>query len=396
LLAAAGWPPPADNKKLQGLPKKMPQQNMGRTWVEVDCAALIGNVAVARDAAGQAAVMAVVKADAYGHGIADVTSQLSGHVDAFGVATLAEALTVRQAVGKSHMIMVLGALLAEEREAALRSGLHITVSSIDEARQYSELAAALDCSCPVHLVADTGMGRLGLLTGEFSAAATQIATMPNLAIEGFATHFPSADEDQQFTEHQIGRFRELCRQTGLSPRWVHLANSAGILRFGKAGGNMVRPGLIIYGIAPVTGSHHAGKLSPALEWKARITQIRNLPEGSGISYGQTFVTPRQMKVATVAAGYGDGYPRSLSGTAAEVIIANHRCPILGRVTMDMLMADVSHLETAPVPGDTVILLGGKNDPVTAAELAEKTGLIPWEILTGISPRVSRVMINNNN
>ncbi|MCP4846603.1 MAG: alanine racemase [Verrucomicrobiaceae bacterium] len=371
----------------------MSPQNLGRTWVEIDSAALIDNVSVARDAAAQAAVMAVVKADAYGHGITEVTSQLSQHVEAFGVATLTEALIVRQAVGKSHMIMILGALLAEERETALLAGLHVTVSSIDEARQYSELATALDCSCPIHLVADTGMGRLGLLEEGFPAAATQIATMPNLSIAGFATHFPSADEDQELTKHQISRFHELCHRTELSPPWIHLANSAGILGFGKAGGNMVRPGLMLYGIPPVADSRHAGKLNPALEWKARITQVRNLPEGSGISYGQTFIASRAMRVATIAAGYGDGYPRSLSGTGAEVIIANRHCPLLGRVTMDMLMADVSHLDTAPVPGDTVTLIGGQIAPITTAELAGKSGLIPWEILTGISPRVSRVMMN---
>ena len=372
----------------------MPPQNLGRTWVEIDSAALIGNVILAREAAEQAAVMAVVKADAYGHGLAGVTSQISLQVDAFGVATLAEALTVREAVGASSMVMVLGALLDEEREPALLSKLHVTVSSLHEAREYNELAVALGSSFPIHLVADTGMGRLGFLENEFVAAATQIATMPGLTIEGFATHFPSADEDQKFTENQARRFLDICRQTGLKPPWIHLANSAGIIGFGNAGGTMVRPGLMLYGIPPVAGSKHADRLNPALEWKSRITQVRKLPAGSGISYGQTFVTTQETRVATIAAGYGDGYPRSLSGTAAEVIIAGRRCPLLGKITMDMMMADVSHLETAPSPGDTATLIGGDNDaPVTVVELAKNADLIPWEILTGISPRVTRVMMN---
>jgi len=372
----------------------MPPQNLGRTWVEIDSAALIGNVILAREAAEQAAVMAVVKADAYGHGLAGVTSQISLQVDAFGVATLAEALTVREAVGTSSMVMVLGALLDEEREPALLSNLHVTVSSLHEAREYNELAVALGSSFPIHLVADTGMGRLGFLENEFVAAATQIATMPGLTIEGFATHFPSADEDQKFTENQARRFLDICRQTGLKPPWIHLANSAGIIGFGNAGGTMVRPGLMLYGIPPVAGSKYADRLNPALEWKSRITQVRKLPAGSGISYGQTFVTTQETRIATIATGYGDGYPRSLSGTAAEVIIAGRRCPLLGKITMDMMMADVSHLETAPSPGDTATLIGGDNDaPVTVVELAKKAGLIPWEILTGISPRVTRVMMN---
>ena len=216
--------------------------------------------------------------------------------------------------------------------------------------------------------------------------------MPNLTISGFATHFPSADEDQELTKFQIDQFRTLSKRTELSPQWIHLANSAGILGFGKAGGNMVRPGLMLYGIPPVTASPHARQIHPTLEWKARITQVRNLPEGSGISYGQTFITPQKMKVATIAAGYGDGYPRNLSGTGTEVIIGNRRCPLLGRVTMDMLMADVSDLEVTPAPGDNVTLIGGQNNPITVAELADKSNLIPWEILTGISPRVSRFMV----
>ncbi len=380
-----------------GILSTMPPQNLGRTWVEIKPAALIDNVNLARSASGNAAVMAVVKADAYGHGLTGIASELSPQVEAFGVATLAEALTVRKAVGETPMVMVLGALLADERESALLAGLHVTVSSLDEARAYSDLAVALDSYFAIHPIADTGMGRLGFLEDEFTSAATQISSMPGLAIEGFATHFPSADENPEFTEKQITRFLELCRQTGLTPPWIHLANSAGILGFGKAGGNMVRPGLMLYGIPPVPGHKNAGKLKPALEWKARITQVRNLPAGSGISYGQTFVTAKATRIATVAVGYGDGYPRRLSGSATEIFIAGQRCPLLGRVTMDMIMADVSLLETAPSPGDTATLIGGNNgNPITVTELAEKAGLIPWEILTGIAPRVARVMIPADN
>jgi alanine racemase len=371
----------------------MPPQNLGRTWVEIDSAALTGNVSISRDASGGAAVMAVIKADAYGHGIAGVSRELCSMVDAFGVATLSEALTVRDTVGKGPMIMILGALLADERESAILSGLHVTVSSLGEARAYSDLASTMDATVSIHLVADTGMGRLGFLENEFAAAAPQISVMPGIVIEGFATHFPSADENPAFTEHQIARFLQICAQAGVTAPWIHLANSAGILGFGNAGGNMVRPGLMLYGISPVAGNKYADKLKPALEWKSRITQVRNLPAGAGISYGQTFVTTRATRIATLAVGYGDGYPRSLTGAAAEVIIAGRRCPLLGRVTMDMMMADVSHLETAPSPGDTATLIGGDNEtPITATELAQKAGLIPWEILTGISPRVKRVLI----
>ncbi len=372
----------------------MPPPNPRRNWIEVDPDALVHNARAARAAAGGAAVMAVVKADGYGHGLREVTRALAPEVEAFGVATLAEALAVREAVAPGAMVMVLGALLPDEREPALRAGIQVTVSSRDEAEAYNALALESGTPAPVHLVVDTGMGRIGFLEGDFAGAAREVAELPGLEVVGMATHFPSADGDAEFTAGQIGRFAALCADTGLEPRWKHLANSAGVLGFGAAGGNMVRPGLMLYGAQPAGDG--PGGLRPALRWRARITQVRLLPAGSGVSYGRRFVATGPTRVATVAVGYGDGYPRHLSGSGAEVSVSGRRCPLLGNVTMDQIMVDVGACDPPPAPGDIATLVGasgGDAPAITVEELARRAGTIPWEILTGIGPRVARSTIS---
>ena len=361
-----------------------------RTWVEIDPNALRTNLYYAREQAEGADVMAVVKADAYGHGFAETIKALDSEVSAFGVATLNEALAVMSVTKKTTDIMILGALLPDEREDAVSAGLHVTISSLVEAKEYNKIGQRTSSRVKSHLVLDTGMGRLGFTEEDFISEVHQISSLPYIKIEGAATHFPCSDRDLEFTKNQIKKFEAIIKESKLKAQWIHLANSAGIINFGNAGGNMIRPGLMLYGISPTNDPGH--KLKPAMEWKARITQIRKLPPGSGISYGQTFVTDRNTLVATVAVGYGDGYPRSVSGNGAEVVIQGNRCPVLGRVTMDMIMIDVSELTPSPCPGDEVTLLGGQMaEPIPATELASKAKTIPWEILTGISPRVERLI-----
>ena len=361
-----------------------------RTWVEIDPNALRTNLCQASELADGAEVMAVVKADAYGHGFACTIKALDPEVSAFGVATLNEALAVMSVAEKTTDIMVLGALLPDEREEAVNAGLHVTISSSLEAKEYNEIGERTGSRVRAHLVLDTGMGRLGFTDKDFISECPQISSSSNIEIEGIATHFPCSDGDLEFTRNQIEKFTTIIQESKLKARWIHLSNSAGVINFGNAGGNMIRPGLMLYGICPTNRSNH--KLRPAMEWKTRITQVRELPYGSGISYGQTFITEKNTSVATVAVGYGDGYPRSVSGNDSEVIIKDKRCPVLGRVTMDMIMVDVSDLDPLPCHGDEVTLLGGQmTEAITAKELASKAGTIPWEILTGISPRVERII-----
>ena len=365
-----------------------------RTWAKIDLAALAGNArACVRIAGKKARLMAVVKADGYGHGITEVASALASlpEVWGFGVANLEEAQTIAAAIGKQQTVLILGPVLPAERGAAVAGGFAVEVSSEDEARAFSEIGERCDRSVAVHVTVDTGMGRMGVLPAEFSDLVKCIRGLDGLSLDGVATHFPSADEDEGFTRKQIAEFRAMVASADLpSSVLVHAANSAGVLAFSESLDftQLIRGGLALYGVAPV--APHSDELKPVLSLTSRVTLVRDLPADHGISYGRTFVTDRPTTVATVGIGYGDGYPRGLSGNGADVLIDGHRCPLLGRVTMDQIMVDASALETRPQPGDEAVLIGGD---IGTAEIAEKAGTIPWEILTGITQRVTRVYLS---
>jgi alanine racemase len=362
-----------------------------RTWAEIDLTALADNArACARIAGENARLMAVVKADGYGHGIVEVVSALAAlpRVWGFGVANLEEAQTIAAAIGEGQTVLILGPVLPEEREAAVEGGFAVGVSSENEARAFSEIGSRCGKTVSAHVTVDTGMGRMGVLPAKFSALIECVCGLNRLKLDGVATHFPSADEDGEFTRKQIAEFQTLVEGADLPPTvHVHAANSAGVLAFSEALNftHLVRCGLALYGVAPVPP--HAEELQPVLSLKSRLTLVRDLPAGRGISYGRTFVTDRPTTVATIGIGYGDGYPRSLSGNGAEVLIAGQRCPLLGRVTMDQIMVDVGALETRPNVGDEVVLIG---DEISTTEIAHKAGTIAWEIFTGITQRVTRV------
>ncbi len=359
-----------------------------RTWAEIDAAALRHNLSVARDLAGPGRdLMAIVKADAYGHGLDEVASVLAGDVSTFGVACVQEGLRVR-AVAPGR-IFLLGPALPHERPIAVKNDFTVTVSTGEEIRAFAAFGKPLK----VHLAVDTGMGRIGCRPEEAPALAAQIQACLELQLEGFYTHFPSADEDEHFTRSQIAGIDTLLRHLPSFPQ-VHLSNSAGLMAFGleQPFANLARPGLMLYGISPI--ARLQPKLRPVMSLKTRVTLTRTLPAGHGVSYGRTFLTSRPTQVATLAAGYGDGYPRHLSGHGADVLIGGIRCPLLGRVTMDQIMVDVSHLDPPPEPGSEAVLIGNQgSESILASELAQKAGTIPWEILTGITRRVRRVYLH---
>ena len=362
-----------------------------RAWAEIDLAVLADNArACARIAGQNARLMAVVKADGYGHGIREVVTALAplAEVWGFGVANLAEAQSIAAAIGSEQSVLILGPVLPSEREAAVAGGFAVEVSNEEEARSFSEIGSRCGTRASVHVTIDTGMGRMGVLPEKFPELIDRIRTLEGLSLAGVATHFPSADEDESFTVDQIAQFQQLVDGVDLpSSVLLHAANSAGALAFSDALDftHLVRAGLALYGVAPVT--QHAEEVRPALTLKSRVTLVRDLPAGHGISYGRTFITERATTVATIGIGYGDGYPRSVSGNGAEVLIAGQRCPVLGRVTMDQIMVDVSALEKRPQAGDEVVLIG---DGISATEVAEKAGTIAWEVFTGITSRVVRV------
>jgi alanine racemase len=332
--------------------------------------------------------MGVVKANAYGHGVGPVAQALVGHVDMYGVATVSEAEELRGHLPDAP-IFILGPALPDERARVVAARFVPAVSTIEEARDYAALAGAEPLA--VHLKIDTGMGRIGILEEHAVEVAREILALRGLNVTGLASHLPVADEDDAFTRDELARFHRVVRklrEAGVAHPVVHVENSAGIIAYPAQAGDMVRAGLMLYGSAPIPSFQP--RLRAVMTWKTRITLVRDMPAGHGISYGRTFMTPKPMRIATLAVGYADGYQRHLSNRGAEVLIGGRRCPVLGRVTMDQILADVSALPQVAV-GDEVVLMGRQDsEEIFAAELAEKSGTIAWEIFTGVGRRVERV------
>lgn len=355
-----------------------------RAWAEIDLAALKQNLEVARAASG-GALMAVVKAGAYGHGLEEVTKALAAaDVAFFGVANVGEARRIQHA-GVTTRLYLLGATWAGEREEIVARDWTPCLSSLEEAEHFNRLALAAGKRLKVHLAVDTGMGRGGFLPDHLVESMPAMDRMTHLEIEGIGSHLPSADEDEEFTRGQVACYRGILDQLGGAARfkWRHLLNSAGLLAYDRGACNLARPGLILYGVSPLPGFQD--QLATVMTLKSRVTLVRTLPAGHGVSYGRQFVTTQLTRVATIGIGYGDGYPRAVSGQGAEVSVHGRRCPILGRVTMDQIMVDVT--EAGEVnEGDEVEMFGAH---IPVAEIAAKAGTIIWEIFTGITPRVVR-------
>lgn len=379
------WPFPMTSSEIPFILSTTLKLNpLRRCWVEIDLSALRHNARALRELSPRQNLMAVIKADAYGHGLERVAEALCDDVEWFCVANVNEALRLRAALKATcRPILLLSPITPDECETVVANDFSSSVSSVEEIREFQQVAGRLGKTANLHAVADTGMGRMGACPADWQELVEAILESPDCHLEGVATHFPNADEDTEFTRKQIRSFRDLI--AGLDCE-VHLSNSAGIIDFSAQidFATLARPGLALYGISPDCDKNV--DLKPVMTLKSRVTLVRSVPAGTTISYGSTFTAGQPMKTASIAVGYGDGYPRHLSGQGAEVVIDGSRCPVLGRVTMDQIVVDVSHLETVK-SGDEVVLMG---EEVPATELAEKSGTIPWEILTGITSRAERV------
>ncbi len=337
-------------------------------------------------------IMVTIKADAYGHGLIPLAKKLQqGKVDYFGVASIDEGIKLRQA-GIKLPILVLGVVLKEHVRALLKHNLQATVADFEFARALSKIASRLKMPAVVHLKVDTGMGRIGLAHSRAFELIKKIHGLDFIKIEGIFTHFPLADFNQDFTESQISAFYGLVeelRSSGIRIPLAHAANSSGLARHRKGHFNMVRPGLIIYGLYP-TGLPKVN-LKPLLSLKTKIVFVKRVPKDSGISYGLTYITKKDTTVVTLPIGYGDGYPRNLSNLG-PVLIKGKRFTISGRVCMDQVMVDVS--DTQVRVGDEAVLIGrqGKHK-ITTEELAQLSATIPYEIVCGLGSRIPRVYID---
>ena len=365
----------------------MSSLGQNRCWAEIDCAALRYNARVARERVGRStSLLAVVKANGYGHGMVEVAKILCDEVDLFGVANLGEALELRDAVA-TRPIMLLGPALPEEQETICSAGFIPSISNLEEARAFAGNPAG------INFAIDTGMGRMGCWQDDAIAELEKMARIPGLMVHSISTHLPVAEEDATFTERQIAQFdalvREMCRRVPGNYK-VHVLLSAGILGFPQHRFDMVRAGLMLYGSSPIPDGQRF--LRPVMALKSRVALLSELPAGRSVSYGRTFVTTRKTCVATISAGYADGFPRSISNQGGEVLIGGRRCPLLGRITMDLMMADVTEVPGVRL-GDEVVLIGKQGaEEILAEEVAERSGTITWKIFTGIGSRVRRMYL----
>ena len=364
----------------------MPATSPPRAWAEIDLGAIRHNLNVVKQAAKGEYYMPVVKAGAYGHGLEPVCRTLDSEgIAFFGVANVGEARRISQA-GCRTRPYILGPAFPEEREEIVLNGWRSFISTMEEAEHYNSLARLYGKTLPIHLSVDTGMGRGGFLPDQLEELLSRLGELDSLHPEGLGAHLPCADEDREITLRQIALFERMAARIRekLPLKYCHLANSAASLDYEIPSNNMCRPGLVLYGFSPID-SPWASQLRPAMALFSRLTVVRTLPEGHGISYGGTYVTDHPTRVATVGIGYADGYLRSLAHKGARVMVDGVSCPLLGRVTMDQIIVDVSRAPHAE-PGMTAEIMG-PHIPVT--ELAEKAGTISWEIFTGIGPRVPR-------
>lgn len=337
-----------------------------------------------------------IKANAYGHGMELVAEALVGlGYEKLCVAHVGEA-AVLHAAGIRARILVLSASLPEHAEALVHYGCEVTVCTMEMVEALAAAAARAGRSVTVHIKIDTGMSRIGIRPEATSAFLRRCRSLSGIEVSGLMSHFARADEaDKSFSQLQLERFDQATQGETLTVR--HIANSAAIFDLVEARCDAARPGISIYGLRPSAEivNHRVEELKPVLSWKTRITYLKEVPMGTGLSYGHSFRTLRPSLIATVPVGYGDGFSRALSNNCA-LLVQGRRCPQLGRITMDQCLIDVTELRGRVRLGDEAIIIGRQgNEEISADELAAKLGTINYEIVTAISARVPRRVVNDS-
>ncbi len=361
------------------------------TRAEVLLDAIGHNLRVVRGAAPGRKVLAVVKADAYGHGIVPVARQLQAEgVDGFGVALAEEGLELREA-GIDRAILVLNGINGDAHREIIRAGLTPVLYELPEARAFDAVSGGRPVD--VHLKIDTGMGRLGVPVGALSDFLRELRRYPSIRIAGLMTHLSTADEDPEYVAEQLSVFSHaqgLVRRFGHEPSVLHAANSAAVFRHPESHFDWVRPGLALYGYAGNDAID--APLRPAMRWRTEVLRLRTLQPGESAGYGRSYRAVTETRLATLPVGYGDGLLRSASNRG-HVLIHGTRCAIVGNIAMDLTTVDVSALHRIEV-GDEVLLLGEQDgETLDARDLAAAAQTIPYEVLTNVSRRVPRVYLN---
>jgi alanine racemase len=364
------------------------------TVVEVSLGRLTDNFRAIQAAVAPAVVMPIVKANAYGHGLVPVARHLAAlGARSLGVAFLEEAMALREA-GLTLPILVMGGILGDQIPLFLRHRLILTASSIDKVRQIDQAARDLGVTAQVHLKIDTGMERIGVHYYSAQGLLERASDCRHVKVAGIYSHFANADAaDLTSARVQLARFLEVLTwydKRGVTPPLRHMANSGAVLQLPESHLDLVRPGILLYGVYPSDEVKRSIAVQPALSWKSRVVYFKVVQPGHPVSYGSTWQSDHPVRVVTIPVGYGDGYFRALSNVA-QVVIRGKRYPVAGRVCMDQIMVNLEW-ESA-YNGDEVVLIGeGNGERITCEDIAGWAGTIPYEVLTNINTRVPRVYV----
>ena len=386
--------------------KELPQKidlnsgNLARVYAKIDEDAVLFNIAQMKaNLSPKTELMAIVKTDAYGHGADYLSEVIEEEVCGFGVATVEEAVSLRRH-GRKKMILILGYVHESLFPTVISEDISIDVYSLETCKKLSDIAEKLKKAAKVHFKLDTGMSRLGVLANQASLdLLEEISRLPYIEVEGIFTHFSSADEmDKTSAWQQLLLYQEFIRKAeerGITTSYYHCANSAGIIDMRETDFNLVRAGIALYGFYPSDEvCMDRVELKPVLSLISHVVMVKDVAAGVGISYGSTYVTPKQERIATIPVGYGDGYPRALSN-CGYVLIHGKKAPIRGRICMDQFMVDVSEISDVCV-GDEVILVGrDQEECITVEELCSLVGnTFHYEFICNLGKRIPRVHVRN--
>ncbi|MFO8061900.1 MAG: alanine racemase [bacterium] len=364
-----------------------------RTWAEINLDNLINNLNSIKDfLKDDTLILAAVKGNAYGHDSVIVSDELSEHIDYFGVASVDEGIELRKN-SIDNPILVLSPTLTDDIERIIDYDLIPNIHTVAYARAFSQYCNEHGLTRPVHIEIDTGMNRTGIDYREAFDCIKDISSMDNITVEGIFSHFAEAEKEMGFAIEQKQRFdiiTDRLKEEGIDFRSLHFANSAAIVNQDNIDYNMVRPGIMIYGHYADESLKDKIDLKPVMTLKTRVCQVKILEKGDTVSYKRSFKADRRMKIATTLIGYGDGYSRLLSNRS-QMYVNGKKADVIGKVCMDLTMLDVSHIEDIK-PGDEVEVFG---EIISVDELAGISGMINYEILTGIGPRVPRIFLKNN-
>ena len=374
----------------------LPKSGHG-TWIEINLDRLTANLNTLKEKVGfETQVMAVVKANAYGHGLIETSRALMPYVQYLGVSNLYEALELKEH-GIETPIFLFGRLFGSEIRTAIAHELTLSLSSFEEAEEISTIASSIEKKATVHIKVDTGMGRLGIPLHEAVEVTEKIAALPNLILDGIYTHLPTAEKKDGFGEAQLQGFSTIIlelKAKGISFRLKHAANSAASLCRHKGIFNLIRPGLILYGIYPALSLKSHGTYQPILSLKSRIMLIKRLEKGQSVGYGRDFVTGSPTNIAILPIGYSHGYPYDLS-SKAWVLLRGKRFPIAGRVSMDFLCIELGDTEASV--GEEITLIGEDgNEAILVEDVAGWANTIPYEIVTRLASRLPRFYDESEN